>query len=161
MNMLNQDRQESTKAILMTVVGQAFAAAGYMLQELPVQHAAGQYRFAKQLDDGLYSYISFQFLLYVDSEWAAGMPSRFQVTLTRTDQPNPAAKSDHTEFVTRDLSTLVVRDFDVSILPSDRHWWTFKTEPELGQALAEAGHLIVGYGIPWLAGELIPPEKSS
>jgi hypothetical protein len=28
---------------------------------------------------------------------------------------------------------------------------------ELGKALAEAGHLVIGYGIPWLAGDLVPP----
>lgn len=156
---MNQTSQETIKTILMTVVGQAFAAAGYTLQELPIQHAAGQYRFANSLDTGLEAFIAFQFLLYVDSEWAAGMPSRFRVTLTRTDQPNPAANSNHPDFARRDLSTLVVDDFGVGILPSDRHWWTFQTQSELGQAIAEAGRLIVGYGIPWLAGELLPPAK--
>ena len=25
-------------------------------------------------------------------------------------------------------------------------------------ALAEAGHLIIGYGMPWLSGDLLPPN---
>ena len=48
-------------------------------------------------------------------------------------------------------------DFDVPILPSAEHWWDWRDSVGLGAALAEAGHLLVGYGIPWLAGELEPP----
>jgi hypothetical protein len=57
------------------------------------------------------------------------------------------------------LSALVVEDFGVAILPSANHWWTFQNTQELGNALAEAGHLTIGYGIPFLAGELSPPEN--
>jgi hypothetical protein len=54
----------------------------------------------------------------------------------------------------RDLSALVVEDFGVAILPSGKHWWTYQDTQTLGHALAEAGHLIVGYGMPWLSGDL-------
>ena len=58
----------------------------------------------------------------------------------------------------RTLSALVVDDFHVDILPSADHWWTFSNTDDLGRALAEAGHLVIGYGMPWLAGELEPPS---
>jgi hypothetical protein len=140
--------QDYFGAILVTVVGQAFTAAGYALEDLPVKQAGGQYRFSRRLDDGSQATIEFQSLMYTDSEWSSGQPSRFRVTLLRSDG------------LRRDLSALVVRDFGVSILPSAAHWWTFRTVDDLGKALAEAGHLAVGYGMPWLAGELTPPPTS-
>ncbi|MCB9453365.1 MAG: hypothetical protein H6672_18185 [Anaerolineaceae bacterium] len=131
--------------LLLTVVGQAFSAAGYELEERPVQWAGGQFRFVKSLESGLRVVIEFQLLAYLDTEFAAGNPSRFRVTLSRSDG------------LRRTLSALVVEDFGVAILPSADHWWTFTYTEDLGKALAEAGHLIVGYGLPWLAGELTPP----
>jgi hypothetical protein len=80
------------------------------------------------------------------------------VTLIRSDRPNPAIATDHPDFIRRELSALVVEDFGVAILPSADHWWTFRYIKELGSALAEAGHLVVAYGMPWLAGELSPPD---
>lgn len=47
----------------------------------------------------------------------------------------------------------VVEDFGVAILPSADHWWQFRDVTGLGRALAEAGYLVVGYGLPWLAGD--------
>lgn len=159
-----QSPQEFFQAILVTVVGQAFTAAGYRLEEKPTQWAGGRFRFVKLLDDGnfddeLFAFIEFQLLAYADTEWSSGMPSRFNVTLIRSDQPNAATTTNHDDFIRRDLSTLVVEDFGVPILPSARHWWTFSNTDELGKALAEAGHLVIGYGMPWLAGELHPPEE--
>jgi hypothetical protein len=49
-----------------------------------------------------------------------------------------------------------MEDFGVGILPSAAHWWSFTQTAELGQALAEAGHLVVGFGMPWLSGDLDP-----
>lgn len=137
--------------ILLTVVGQAFGAAGYTLEERPLQWANGMVRFRKSLDDGLSAVIEFQHLCYAESA-----PSRFRVTLIRTDQANPAAPSPHPRFARRTLSALVVQDFGVAILPSADHWWTFTSTETLGKALAEAGHLTIGFGIPWLSGELSP-----
>ena len=135
--------------LLLTVVGQAFAAAGFHLEEDEVQWAGGRFRFVKFFDNGLRGFIEFQLLSYSDSEWASGMPSRFCVTLIRTDQAAPYAHSDHLSHVQRGLSALVVDDFGVAILPSADYWWTFRNTTELGNALGEAGHLAVGYGMPW------------
>ncbi len=153
-----QTPQEYFRLLLLTVVGQAFGAAGYALEDRPVQWAGGQYRFVKSLPDGLYGYIEYQLLAYADSTFSSGMPSRFRVTLTRTDQKAPALPSTHFAYAQRDLSALVVEDFKVAILPSADHWWLFKDTEALGRGLAEAGHLVVGFGLPWLAGELQPPS---
>ena len=153
-----QSANDYYRTLLLTVVGQAFSAAGYTLEETPVQWAGGRFRFVKDLDENLRGFIEFQVLSYTDSEWSAGMPSRFRVMLMRTDQIMPYVVSDHPQSSQRDLSALVVEDFGVAILPSARHWWTYRSTDELGQALAEAGHLIVGYGLPWLSGDLVPPS---
>lgn len=139
--------------LLETVVGQAFGAAGYTLEDSPTQQAGGRFRYHKQLENGLNAFIEFQMLHYIE-----GRPALFKVTLTRTDQPNPAQPSQHPDYAQRDLSALVVQDFGVPILPSADHWWQYRDTTELGNALAEAGHLVVGYGMPWLAGELTPPD---
>jgi len=152
----NQAGTEYFRSLLLTVVGQAYSAAGYQLEARPVQWAGGKFTFVRSMPEGLYAFIIYQILTYTDTEWAAGQPSRFRVELVRSDQPRAQAASDHPQAVRRDLSALVVEDFGVAILPSAAHWWTFHTTQELGQALAEAGHLVVGYGIPWLAGDLKP-----
>jgi hypothetical protein len=138
----DQSPQEYFRLILLTVVGQAFAAAGYTLDERPAQWAGGLFRFIKTLPNGAQSAIEFQQLHY-----AGDAPSRFRVSLSRSDWPNTP----------RTLSQLVVSDFRVAILPSEDYWWTFADVTELGKALAEAGHLVIGFGIPWLAGDLVPP----
>lgn len=143
------DTAGSFREILMLVVGQAFAAAGYALEERPVQWAGGSFRFHKPLAEGVTAVIEFQALMYQDTEWAAGNPSRFKVILSRRGGAAP---------VRRDLCALVVSDFGVPIVPSADHWWVFASLDALGKALAEAGYLVVGYGIPWLAGELLPPD---
>ncbi len=155
--MLAQTPQESFKLVLITVVGQAFTAAGYILEDSPTHQAAGLFRFKKGFDDGLFGYIEFQVLAYQDTEWSSGMPSRFRVTLTRTDQPNPAARSQHPKFARRDLAVLVVNDFGVTIVATAPYWWSFDNVDSLGKALAEAGHLAVGFGMPWLDSTLTPP----
>jgi hypothetical protein len=149
---MSQSPQAYFKLILLTVVEKAFAAAGYQLEDRPVQWAGGQFRFSKPLTDGLYAFIEFQVLAY-----AEGAPSRFRVTLARSDQPNAAQPSHHPRYVRKSLSELVVSDFGVAILPSADHWWTYQNVTELGKGLAEAGHLIVGYGMPYLSGDLEPP----
>lgn len=154
--MMAESPQERFRLVLVTVVGQAFGAAGYSLEERPTQWAGGLYRFVRLLEDGLKAFIEFQLLSYSDTLWAAGNPSRFRVTLTRTDQAAPQMASSHPCFARRDLSALVVEDFGVAILPSAAHWWSFTQTDELGQALAEAGHLVVGFGMPWLSGDLDP-----
>lgn len=152
MSTARQTLPDYFRALLLTVVGQAFAAAGYQLEPRPAQWAGGLFRFAADLGGGVSGAVAFQLLVYTDTEWSAGSPSRFRVTLLRRAAPGarlPAAE--------RTLSQLVVADFGVAILPSADHWWTFSGTEQLGRALAEAGHLVVGYGLPWLAGALEPP----
>jgi hypothetical protein len=147
-----QSPQEYFRLILLTVVGQAFSAAGYALEERPVQWDGGQFRFVKPLE-GRLNIIEFQMLAYADTLYTVRQPSRFRVTLVRG-----ASSGSQPDYTRRTLAELVVEDFRVAILPSADHWWAFSTTEELGKALAEAGHLIVGYGLPWLAGELVPPS---
>ena len=152
-----QERQASQdyfRALLRTVVGQAFAAAGYHFEEAPLQAAGGRYRFAKRFADGRRAWIDFQALVSSDTVWSAGAPSRFRVQLTRLPARGSAERDS------RSLAALVVADFGVRILPSADHWWSYRDTDSLGKALAEAGHLAVGYGIPWLSGELIPPDEA-
>jgi hypothetical protein len=143
---LAQSPQDSFRLILLTVMGQALAAAGYALEERPTQWAGGQFRFVRLLEDGASATITFQLLAYVATAFAEPQPSRFRVMLARSG----AAP------LSRALSALVVTDFGVAILPDADHWWAYNDVTSLGRALAEAGHLLVGYGIPWLAGALKP-----
>ena len=155
-----QAGQDYFRTLLRTVVGQAFSAAGYQLQDAPLQWAGGKYRFAKAFPDGFFGLIDFQVLVYSDTMWSAGAQSRFMVRLTRSRDRHGLA-SDQAGYVTRRLSQLVVEDFGVAILPAADHWWTFHDTESLGAALAEAGHLVVGYGMPWLARELVPPADEN
>jgi hypothetical protein len=143
-----QTPQESFRLILLTVVGQAFAAAGYNLEDRPTQWAGGMFRFIKVFDessnDRSHAVIEYQLLAYVVTAFAEPKPSRFRVALYR----------DGTRARRRTLSALVVEDFGVAILPDADHWWTYADTTSLGKALAEAGHLIIGYAMPWLAGDL-------
>lgn len=148
-----QTLTEYFRVLLVTVVGQAFTAAGYYLEERPAQWAGGLFRFTADLGGGMRGSIAFQLLAYTDTEWASGNPSRFNVTLRRHAPPGAALPSAE-----RTLSQLVVEDFGVAILPSADYWWSFSGTEQLGRALAEAGYLIVGYGLPWLAGDLLPPS---
>ncbi|MBI1281265.1 MAG: hypothetical protein GC179_24270 [Anaerolineaceae bacterium] len=179
MTSISQTPQEYFRLLLLTVVGQAFTAAGFTLEEHPSQWAGGLFRFTKPLNlasentssdspslyterglggEVLTAFIEYQLLAYTDTSWASRNPSRFRVTLTRTDQSAPRLPSSHPSFVQCDLGTLVVNDFKVAILPSADHWWTFSNTDELGKALAESGHLVIGFGMPWLSGELQPPS---
>ena len=150
MQQTRQTGQEYFSALLHTVVGQAFAAAGYQREQSPLQSAGGRFRYAKDFDDGARGIIDFQVLVYSDTMWSSGSASRFRVQLTRAQKARGGAEI-------RNLSRLVVEDFGVNILPTADHWWSYRDTDSLGKALAEAGHLIVGYGLPWLAGELKPP----
>ena len=152
-----QAGQEEFRSLLQTVVGQAFSAAGYEMEERPLQWAGGKYRFIKSFSSRGFGLIDFQALVYSDTMWSAGAPSRFTVHLTRSpDRAGRASKA--AGYISRSLSRLVVADFGVGILPAADHWWTYRDAGTLGQALAEAGRLTIGYGMPWLAGELEPPS---
>ncbi len=155
-----QERQASQdyfRTLLQTVMGQALEAAGYTLEQAPLQWAGGRYRFAKALEDGCLGLIEFQVLVYSDNAWSMDQPSRFKVQLGRSSIRG-AGRTDADRYAMRSLSQLLIRDFGVKILPDTDHWWRYHDTDSLGRALAEAGHLIVGYGLPWLSGELSPPS---
>jgi hypothetical protein len=146
------------RMMLITVAGQAFNAAGYHLEDRPIKQLGGLFRYRKALDGGLYGFIEFQLLYLPASEWSGNITSRFRVSLVRTDKDNAQERSQHPDFARHTLSKLVVNDFGVAILPSADHWWQYNNTDSLGKALAEAGHLAIGYGMPWLSGDLIPPS---
>lgn len=152
-----QASQDYFLALLQTVIGQALDAAGYNLERSPLQWAGGKYRFVKALEDDCVALIEFQVLVYSDNAWSTAQPSRFNVQLGRPG-PLGAGKNDADRFSIRNLGQLVVRDFGVKILPAEDHWWRYHDTDSLAEALAEAGYLLVGYGMPWLAGELLPPS---
>ena len=141
----SQQLHDHFRTLMLTVVGQAYQAAGYSLLNIPTQNIAGKYRWRKIFDEGTSTFIDYQLLAYNDNAYVAGNPSRFRVTLTKPQ-------------ISRTLSQLVVSDFGVAILPSPDYWWIFHDTESLGKALAEAGHLVVGYAIPWLSNDLIPPQ---
>lgn len=147
----SQTPQEYFRLLLLTVVGSAYNAAGYELEDRPTQWAGGLFRFSKPLENGLFGFIEYQLLAYSEDR-----PSRFRVTLTRSDHENPTLPSQHPAYARRLLSALVVEDFNVPILASADHWWQYANVTELGAALAEAGHLVVGFGMPWLSGDITP-----
>jgi hypothetical protein len=149
---------ELFRQTVLTVMEHVFTASGYELEHNPLKWSAGQYRFKHSFDDGMVGFIEYQLLYFPSSEWASNPLARFRITLTRTDQPDPMLPSSHPRFAQRTLSELVVKDFGVRILPSEDHWWSFRTVQELGQALSVAGHLIVGYGLGWLSGDLVPNQ---
>lgn len=153
-----QAAQDYFLALLQTVMGQALDAAGYTLEQNPMQWAGGRYRFAKALEGGGAALIEFQALIYSDTAWSGGQDSRFKVQIGRSVKRG-ASVHDSDPFAPRSLSRLILRDFGVRILPSEDHWWRYRDTDSLARALAEAGHLIVGYGMPWLAGELSPPSR--
>jgi len=140
-----QNQHDYFRTIMTTVLGQALHAADYTLVEQPYKWLAGHYQWRKSPDQGAVV-IAFQLLAYTDTSHAPSTPSHFRISLTRPAPPS-----------TRTLSALVVEDFGVAILPSADHWWTFRNTTELGQTLTEAGYLLIGYGLPWLAGET-PPQ---
>ena len=118
----------------------------------------GRFRYAKTLEDGLTAYIEFQVLVYNDTEWTGKQPSRFRVNLIRSDKAG-GRPSKHPKYVQRSLSQLVVEDFKVNILPDADYWWNFTDTDSMGKTLVEAGHLIIGYAIAWLADDLHPDSE--
>jgi hypothetical protein len=137
------------------VVGQALTALGYTLQSNPTHQARGLFRYSKTFEDGISTYVEFQMLYY------QGGPSRFRVNLLRNTGPDARALSDYGEKVDTTLGKLIWDDFGVRQLTSPDHWWTFRDHNELAYAIAEAGKLLIGFGIPWLERTLSPWDDPS
>lgn len=134
--------------MLETVTGQAFAAAGYTLQDNALHQSRGLFRYAKALPGGMTAYIEFQLLHYQQ-----GGPSRFRVNLLRSAGADARAGSADSKTETT-LARLLWDAFGVEQLGSPDHWWLFRNTYELGHSIAEAGKFMFAFAVPWLEGEL-------
>ena len=135
------------KEALITVLGQALEAAGYTLEENPVQWSAGYFRFHRQTPDGITLQVAFQVLTHPD------YPSRFRVSLRRARLQGKTPESAPAEIT---LARLLWDVFGVHVLPQADYWWEYRGSRTLGDALIESGKLLIGYGLPWLDGTLAP-----
>lgn len=155
--MIVDDPQIQFRLLLVTVVIQAYTAAGYTLDERPDQWAGGLFRFVKPFEAGPYAgmmaAIEYQHLYFPEN--AVG---QFRVSVVRSALPRQTLAPGQIP-VRRILTGLLWADFGVRVLPDPEYWWSYATVTELGAALAESGHLLVGYGIPWLAGDLAAPPR--
>ena len=136
------------KDILNTVAGQALEAANYQLQNEPLHHARGLLRYQKQLrdaGDNIYGFIEWQLLAFEQNPFA-----RFQVRLLRNQGIDARATTTYQNRVEQTLPWVIWNHYEVQILPNDSYWWEFRHGDELPHALAHAGKLLFGYGIPWL-----------
>ncbi len=145
--------QETFGLALQTVAGQAFDAAGYTLQDIPMYLTRGLFRYRKILANGTSTYIEFQLLHY-----QAG-PSKFRVNLLRNIGADARAASKYPEKIDTTLGRLLWDVFGVQQLSGPDHWWQFSDTPELGQAIVEAAKLVIAFGMPWLEGELQPGQE--
>lgn len=127
------------KETVLVIVGQALHAAGYLLHDDNVQQARGLVRFYKpsNLNTSAQLGIGWQLLVFEQSPIA-----QFRVELLRLNADQHTTK--------RTLSDVIWHDYKAHILPSDDFWWEFRTTDELPHAIAHAGKLLIGYGLPWL-----------
>ena len=130
-------------SVLRHVVGQPLEAARYTLEDTPMHHARGLFRFHKELDDGRHGFIEFQTIYHPQSDL-----SRFRISLLRNDRPEARAASPAAE--ERSLAHIIWHEYEARILPADEHWWTYKGPEDLAFHLYEAGKLLFAYGVPWL-----------
>ncbi|HRE47009.1 MAG TPA: hypothetical protein PLD47_04730 [Aggregatilineales bacterium] len=147
---MSESLESSFGAILEQVGGEAFKAAGYTLDANSLQQGRGLYRYQKALPDGATAYLEFQVLNY-----GGQAPSRFRLSLLRNRGVEARDNSDPAR-VEITLSRLLWDQFTVRVLDGADHWWLFRTSHELGMAIAAAGKLLFGFGIPWLEGTLMP-----
>ncbi len=144
----NTEKTQHFKQTLITVVGQALSAAGYVLEDSPIQQQRGLIRFQKplpRLGHDIVGFIEWQLLAFEQSPVA-----QFQVSLLRNRGHDARAKTNYDHRDEKTLSWIMWHVFNAQLMPSDDAWWDFKTSHELGHALAAAGRTVFGYGIPWL-----------
>ena len=145
MGILNLERppQFFGKTVL-TVVGQALEAAGYIFQSYPLFTDHGLFRFRKDLDERVSLCVEFQFLSY------PGGPARFRVNLLRQRTIDGRSRPTSEE---KTLCRLLWDEFGVQQLGRRDYWWTFTSQSDLTDTLAEVSKLIFEYAIPWLEGK--------
>lgn len=132
-------------AVLNHVLGPALAAAKYELEDMPMHHTRGLFRYRKQLAEGQYGFIEFQNLYHSQS----GL-SRFRIILLKNSQLDARAPGT----LEKTLSELIWNEFGARVLSAEDHWWLYKHPQDLAYEMYEAGSLLFAYGIPWLEGTL-------
>lgn len=128
------------KEMVLTITGQAFDAAGYVLDSDELAQARGLVRFGKplpELGEQALARVGWQLLAFEQSPFA-----RFRINLSRLNT--------HQKDVERTLSDVIWNEYEARVLPSAEYWWEFRSSDELPHALSHAGKLLFGYGIPWL-----------
>lgn len=140
--------QEAFLAVLRHVLGQPIEAAHYTLEDSPMSHGRGLFRFGKMLSEGHYAFIDFQLLYHSDL-------ARFGVKVIQTDQPKAMLPSPQRQEYT--LPALLWHYYGVQLLPSEEHWWAYRQQQDLAYSLVEAGQLLFAYGVPWLEGQVDDP----
>lgn len=153
--MPSQTPAEIFRQALEHVAGTAFSAAGFRLQDNPMHHARGLFRYTKPLAEGVQVYVEFQVLVYT------GGPSRFCVNLLRNIGPDARSDSGYAGRVEVTLARLVWEGFGVGQLNGPDHWWVFGDYTQLAYAIAEAGKLAFAFGVPFLEGNLAPENPLS
>ena len=136
------------KSTLTTIVGQALDAAGYVMENHPLQQARGLIRFRKKLTSlgsDIYGFVEWQLLAFEQSPVA-----RFQINLLRNKGLDARAITDYAKREEHTLPWVIWNVYEVKVVPHDKVWWDFRDTIELEQALASAGRLLFGYGVPWL-----------
>ncbi len=129
---------------LQHVIGEAFDAAGYALEDNPMAQKRGLFRYHKALAEDQHAFIEFQTLYHPQSDL-----SRFRVSLLKNSVPQARQATPQTE--AHDLAYVIWHIWEVpGVLPADSHWWMYKHATDLAPQLYEAGKLLFGYGVPWL-----------
>lgn len=136
------------KDTLLKVAGQALEAAGLELEDNNIQQARGLIRFRKsllELGEDIYGFVEWQLLAFEQSPLA-----RFQIILIRNRGIDARTITEYEHQEEHSLAWIICHAYQSQVVPSDDHWWTFRDSNELAYAIAEAGRLLFGYGMPYL-----------
>jgi hypothetical protein len=136
------------KETLLAVAGQAFDAAGYLLEDNAMHQIRGLARFRKalpMLGNDVHGFVEWQLLAFEQSPLA-----RFQINLIRNQGLAARAATGFIHRDERSLAWVIWHVFNARILPGDDYWWSFHDGAALAHELATAGRFLFGYGIPWL-----------
>ena len=83
MTSISQSPQDYFRLLLLTVVGQAFTAAGYTLEERPAQWSGGLFRFTKPLENTMSAFIEYQLLAFENEGHGIDRPENLKILYTR------------------------------------------------------------------------------
>jgi hypothetical protein len=136
------------KDTLLKVAGQALQAAGFELEDNDMQQARGLIRFRKplpELGEDIYGFVEWQLLAFEQSPLA-----RFQIILIRNRGIDARTIAGYEHQEEHSLAWIIRHAYQSQVVPTDDHWWAFRDSNELAYAIAEAGRLLFGYGMPYL-----------